>query len=315
MDQSQAQDLDLQRMIRVLRRVWKLVLLCALALAAATFLVSRAQTPVYRSSVTLGALPAGSSNADVNISLVGAPAVPPQVFDGALRSPQVSAFALQRLRGKLSAEEFETIAAALTTPDRFNETVTLEANVDQQQVGVYILSAVAAEPETARKVADAYAVGLLQWDRQRARQNILRALKTLEARGNALSRQIAEAQTRAGQSDTAVTRAADSEAVAQQISQLVVLSETVTGTLTSLTPATRPRDPVSPHPVRDAIIAFGAALFFGFLFASVADRLKRTAETAQIQESGTLRRQPGRMSNFHEDALVSTQESEGKRST
>lgn len=282
MDQSQAQDLDLQRLIRVIRRAGGPVLLGALLLAGATFLVSRAQPPQYRAGATLGALPTGSSNAELNASLSGAPALPPQVFAEALRSPQVSAFALQRLQRQLSSEAFGPLSAALSTPEGFGETVTLQADVDQQQVGVYVLSAQAPRAETARRVADAYAAGLLEWDRRRARQNIERALTTVQARGNALSRQIAEAQLGAGQTGVTATPAAARAALAQQISQLVVLSETVTGTLVALTPATSPPDPVSPRPLRDAALVFGAALFFGFLLAAVLDYARRTSLLTRV---------------------------------
>lgn len=285
MDQSQVQDLDLQRLIRVVRRAWWPVLLCALLLSGLTFVVSRAQTPEYRASATLGALPTGSGNADLNASLIGAPAVPPQVFSGALRSPQVSAFALQRLKRQLSPEVFTPLAAALAIPEHFSDLVTLQANVDQQQVGVYILSAAAPQADTARKVADAYAAGLLEWDRQRARQNILRALRTVQTRGNALSRQIAEAQVAAGQTGPSASQRAATAALSQQINQLVVLSETVTGTLASLTPATLPTDPVAPRPARNAALVFGATMFFGFLLAALLDRLRRAPVSAQLSGS------------------------------
>lgn len=242
------------------------ILLGALALAALAFVYSRSRPPVYRATASLAALPTSSGNSVINNTLVSAPALPAGVVGRALRSPDVTRDGVKRLRASVpdSAARRQTLAniAAELRSENYR-TIGLAAEIDQNLIGTYEISALAGTPEVARATADAFTAALLQWNRARALDGINRARTNLITQRDLLGGQLSAGGQAVGERTLEQMRSE----VVQQLQQVEVLRQTVSGTLFPIASAALPVDPVAPKPLRNAILTFGAALFFGVLLA------------------------------------------------
>ncbi|GHG11471.1 exoP [Deinococcus piscis] len=280
---SRAQDLDVAHLLRVLRSALLPLLLVSTALAAATYFYSQSRPPVYQASAGVAALPAAPSNTLLSNSLVTAPGLPAGVVSRALRSPEVTADALARLKKALpDAAQVDAISAAVSNEIRSGnyQTVSLQADIDQNLVGNYEILARAGTPEAAKATANAFTQALLAWDRDRALDGVNRARANLtnqldQLRGETTVGGQPVSQTTANQLRAEVTRS---------LQQLEVLRLTATGTLSLISGAVLPETPLAPRPLRDALLVLGAGLFFGLLFALLRDRLVQ-----RIQDSDSLR--------------------------
>ncbi|RTR25495.1 tyrosine-protein kinase domain-containing protein [Deinococcus radiophilus] len=286
LDTGHAQDLDLAALARLLRGAWLPILLTASALSTAAYFYADARPDVYRTSAGLAALPATSGNALISNSLVTAPALPPQVVDRALRSPEVTEAAFKALEDKgLDPAQRQAVVDAVQAEWRSGQyqTVTLSANVDQNLVGSYEVTAQAGSPEAAQATANAFARALLEWDRQRALNGVERAYSNLTTRLDVLD----GAPVVGGEAvDSATANQMRSEVV-QSLQQVEVLRETVSGTLSLIAGAVLPNEPVAPKPLRDALLVFGATVFAGLLLALARDRLvKRVQDTESLRSLG-----------------------------
>lgn len=281
---SRVQDLDIGTYLRVLRGALVPILLGALALAALAFVYSRSRPPVYRATASLAALPTSSGNSVINNTLVSAPALPAGVVGRALRSPDVTRDGVKRLRASVpdSAARRQTLAniAAELRSENYR-TIGLAAEIDQNLIGTYEISALAGTPEVARATADAFTAALLQWDRARALDGINRARTNLITQRDLLGGQLSAGGQAVGERTLEQMRSE----VVQQLQQVEVLRQTVSGTLSPIASAALPVDPVAPKPLRNAILTFGAALFFGVLLALLRDRLGKRVQDPDILRS------------------------------
>lgn len=280
---SQAQDLDVAHLARVLRRALLPLLLIPALLSAATYFYSQSRPPVYQASAGLAALPASSGNDVLSSSLVSAPGLPAGVVSRALRSPEVTTSALARLKKSLpDDQQYQLISEAVRAELRSGnyQTVNLQADIDQNLVGNYEIVAHAGTPEAAKAAADAFTQALLEWDRNRALEGVNRARTNLT---NQLE-QLRGGTTVAGQPVTAGTADQMRAEVTRSLQQLEVLRLTATGTLSLISGAVLPEAPISPRPLRDALLVLGAGLFFGLLFALLRDRLVQ-----RVQDEEALR--------------------------
>ncbi|WP_261665149.1 lipopolysaccharide biosynthesis protein [Deinococcus sp. Marseille-Q6407] len=280
---SQAQDLDITALTRTLRSALLPVLLVATVLSALSYFYSQSRPPVYQASAGVAALPSAAGNSLLNSSLVTAPGLPAGVVSRALRSPEVTDSALKGLQQTLTDKnQYEILAAAVRQELHSGDyrTVTLRSEIDQNLVGNYEIVASAGTPEAAKATANAFARALLDWDRARALEGVDRA------RTNLLNQleQLREQPTVGGQAvgqDTANQMRAE---VARSLQQVEVLRLTASGTLSLISGAVLPADPVSPRPLRDAALVFGASLFFGILLSLLRDRLVQ-----RVQDEEALR--------------------------
>ena len=281
--QSRVQDLDVSTYARVLRGAILPILLAAVALSALAYVYSRSRPPVYRATASLAALPTNSGNSVINNSLVTAPALPAGVVSRALRSPDVTLDGTKRLSASVpdSAARRETLAAIESeVHSESYRTVQLTSEIDQNLIGTYEISAQAGTPEVAKAAADAFAAALLAWDRARALEGIDRARTNLMTQRDLLNGQL----TAGGQTVGERTLEQMRSEVVQQLQQVEVLRQTVSGTLTPIATAALPVDPIAPKPLRNALLTFGAVLFFGLLLALLRDRLGK-----RVQDAETLR--------------------------
>lgn len=267
----------------MLRGAWGPVLLTSLALSALAWAYSSSRPAEYLATTSLAALPTNSSNSVINNSLVTAPALPAGVVERALRSPTVKDDALKRLQGSLSgtARRTTSVRAFLSRlRSASDELVALKAEIDQNLTGSYEISARGPTPTLATATADAFTQALLAWDRQRALEGINRARTNLLTQRDLLNGQLSTGGQNVGESTLTQMRSE----VAQALQQIEVLRRTVTGALTPISPAVPPTQPVSPRPLRDALLTFGATAFFGVLLALLRDRLGQ-----RVRDADTLK--------------------------
>lgn len=272
------QDLNLAELLLVLRRALLPLLAAALALALAAYLIGAARPPMYQAVASLAALPTGSGNQLVNSALMTAPALPPSVVARALRSPVVYGDALARLRASGAWPDLNGFTAEVLEETRTGDyrRVTLASDTDQNFVGVYEVRVQAEDPALAQAAAQAFGSALLTWDRQRAQAGVRDARRNLEVQNSELRRRIAL-------SPPVEARALEQarSGVLGQIQQVDLLAQTVSGTLTALAPPVLPANPVSPRPLRDALIVALATLFFGMLFALLREQLRPRIRSAE----------------------------------
>lgn len=299
MPTDQPKDLDLTALLRVLRRAALPLLATALLLAGLTYLLSGSRPAVYEGSASVAALPTGSGNSVILQTLVTAPPLPPAVVERALRSPAVWQSALTELRRTVPdsparRELLDTLRSEASAGE--GRSVTLTAEVNQDFVGVYEIAVRAPTPELAQGGADAFARALLEWDRQRALGGVVRARQNLVTERDDLTARIAAAPTPLDERTLERLRGD----VVQRLQQVEVLEQTVSGTLSALAGAVRPQSPVAPRPLRDALLVFGATLFFGVLLLSLLDSLRPRVRGPEdlrglgLSVLGTLPPLPGR---------------------
>lgn len=271
---TQAQDLDLSYFARVLRGAMLPMLLFSTALAALAYFYSKSQPEVFQATASLAALPANSGNSLINNTLVTAPALPANVVARAIHSSAVTTSAFKRIDAQFpgSAVAAQTVQAIREELQSGNyHTVSLGAEIDQNLVGSYEISVLAGSPQVAKGAADAFAQALLEWDRERALNGINRARTNLLTQRDMLNR----GMLAGGEVVTGRTLDQLQSEVVQSLQQIEMLRQTVSGTLTPLSEAVLPVQAVAPKPVRNALLTFGAALFFSLLGVLARDRMSR----------------------------------------
>ena len=261
------------------RSIW-VILAVALLGGGLTYLVSSWQPAEYETSTSIAALSGETGNSVVSSTLVTAPPLPQSVVQNALRSRRVLGLTADQLRASdLNVQDKAALIAGLEA-----ESVTgryrllrLLASIDpQQQTGIYELRAHTRSPQTAQVLADASAQALLIWDREQAAQNINRAQRTLSQQLANVDARLAAGPGAADLNALQVTRAD----LREKLGQISALLTAVGGTLSLVSEAQLPRLPVSPRPLRDAALVFGALLFFASLGALLLDALRKRINSA-----------------------------------
>ncbi|WP_029477074.1 P-loop NTPase [Deinococcus frigens] len=274
MTAERPQDLDVPSILRVIRRAALPIVAAALCLAALTFVYASSRPAMYLATASLSALPVGSGNSVINSTLVTAPPLPPAVVQRALRSPEVVRAALKRLEtARPDSPERRSFAGELRREFQLGDprSVQLGAEINQDFVGVYEISALAPTPELAQGAANSFQNALLEWDRQRALTGIARARTNLTNQRADLNARIARGGDPIGVRTLEQLRLD----VVERLQQVEVLEQTVSGTLSRLAAASLPVQSAQPRPVRDALLVAAASVFFGLLIAFVLDQLQK----------------------------------------
>ncbi|GGL98397.1 P-loop NTPase [Deinococcus aerophilus] len=268
------QDLDLSSLLRVLRRAALPILIVALAVSTLVYFYSSTRPAVYQATASLSALPTSGGNSVINNTLVTAPQLPPGVVARAMRSPAVVDGAVSRLQAAVPdspARRAFVEGLQLEARTGRRELVRLSTDVNQDFVGVYEISALAATPQLAQAAANSFSASLLEWDRQRALTGITRARQNLVTQRADLTARIA----RGGNALDLRTLEQLRLDIVERLQQVEVLEQTVSGTLNALASATPPTDPAAPRPLRDTLLSFAACVFFGTLLAFALDQMKQ----------------------------------------
>lgn len=276
-------ELDLRAYLHVLRnRKWIVVGIVVIVVSAAMAFTFR-QTPIYRAEAEV-LLRARSSDSLFNPQAglaYGDPTRRIQTEIQVLRSPEVARRAADQLgfRAKASGRPLG-------------------------QTDVVVVSATSPDPRRAAKVANAFAAAYVEFRRDQEVEDIAASVSGLQAKIDEIQAQIDSAAPRAaptttakpaaGAAKTTSTTTIDSAerqslisqqaAFKQQLDQLAVSQSIRTGGAQVVARAVVPTAPVSPTPVRNAVLALVVGLMFGVAGAFVIDHLDDTVKTREDVE-------------------------------
>ena len=144
------------------------------------------------------------------------------------------------------------------------------------------VTATSPDPELAAAAANAYAGAYIAWRKERTQLQITTGI-------DALKKELSGFEGAAKQSTEYLV-------LAQRLQDLKLLEATATGNFRVLVPATVPETPVSPKPLRSAILGFAVGLFaaigLAFLLEQFDTRLRHADDAARILHLPILGRIP-----------------------
>jgi capsular exopolysaccharide synthesis family protein len=261
----------------VRRRIW-LIALCGVLVPAAVVAYSLAQEKEYRTSATLLLRESDSP------ALIDAASTPPSSQDETRRAAtDVSLAGLP-------------VVAARTARRLGLEPGDVASRVDVAPVGSTDLTTVQAtdrSPAVADRLANAYAQELIRLRRNAAIVDVGRAQATVRARLAAVNARLALLQrARTGPRRLRSQRAAEGRALRDERDKLLQrqgdlrsLADATTGNVELVQRAGVPSSPVSPKPLRNAVIGVGLGLVLGIALALLFEMLdRRLHDPAEVTE-------------------------------
>ena len=252
------QEVDLSVLWRGIRRRLGWILGAAALLAVLTYFWSRSQPPVYGASATL--IASGNQNSDGALggALVRAPSLPEGAIQQAMQSTLIIEPLLKKLQNEASipAAEKEQLILKLTdelSAQRLN-TITLTSRLDQNSggAGIYTVSARAGTPESVATLANLASQSLLNWDRDRAVENVRRAAAGYRAQLAQVDQQLADQSVDTLERQTLIARRTTLQT---SLANVTILEDATVGVLSRLSNAVQPAQPLAPKPFRNAVLA------------------------------------------------------------
>src|SRR5665648_876809 len=258
------------------RRKWIILLVVVVATASAFYFSCR-QLKVYEANADL----IYEKPLDISNPLTGQSYTDPnerslelQSVGSVLASPDMQSRANGLLKEKGVAVSGFAVSAAPV-----QNTAAGSASTSGNVVRITATSHVA---ELARAAANAYATAYIDWRKERVQAQISSGIDALKKK-------------LAGYEGVA-TVSTEYLVMAQRLQDLQLLAATATGNFRVLVPATAPETPVSPKPLRSAILGFGVGLFaaigLAFLLEQFDTRLRHADEVARILRRPILGRIP-----------------------
>jgi capsular exopolysaccharide synthesis family protein len=279
-------DINLLQVFGTLRRSLLPILGATVLVGAATYVVSRSQPPVYESRSSIISLFSSAGNQVINNTLVTAPPLPQGALDEALRSSSVTQTIMERVTAaQLDPRSTEQIRKGLQDSLATGNVSMIKVNsrLDTQQRGVYEIVAQARTSEAARVLAGATVNALLAWDGARAQRGVTNARLNIEAQLKALDTRLSSVP--AGSPDGLSLTAARG-LLLQNLSQVAVLEQTSSGTLSPGADPSDPVTPVAPRPTRNAALATLLTLFaasgLALLLSSLRGRVNDAADLMSL---------------------------------
>lgn len=270
--------MGLQDYIRATRaRPW-IVLLTTVIVAAVSVVVSYLQAPIYQgeASVLLTQQNAAST-------ILGSPQ--PQISNqpdrdvmtqvGVIRSPGI----LQQVIRTLNLR---------TTPAELLNHVNVSTDGQTDIVTIEVKDGSMVRPAA---IANTLAQTYVRWSQDRERASIESAANDVESRLAAAQQQIVSAQASLLKGDPSGAKQVGLEAanslyrtLADQLEQLKINAQLVTGSGSILSSATPNPVPVSPKPARDGVLGLAMGLVLGIGMAFVAKTLDNTIKSSDVAE-------------------------------
>jgi Mrp family chromosome partitioning ATPase len=150
-----------------------------------------------------------------------------------------------------------------------------------QSSSVVSVIATSGEADYSAAVANTYAEEFVDWRKENMTARITGAI-------DAVSKKVRAFKGSKESSDYLI--------LAQRLQDLQILRDTITGNFRVLVPATAPTAPISPKPLRSAILGFGVGLFAGiglaFLLEQFDTRVRRADDVAALLRQPVLARIP-----------------------
>jgi Mrp family chromosome partitioning ATPase len=257
------------------RRKWVIILVTVVATAAA-FGFSYRQAKVYEAQADL----IYEQQFDVANPLTGQSYTDPTQrsaeltsVNAIIQSPTISHRVTTALEEKgLPTSGYEVRAEV--AQDQASATGT-------QSSSVVSVIATSGEADYSAAVANTYAEEFVDWRKENMTARITGAI-------DAVSKKVRAFKGSKESSDYLI--------LAQRLQDLQILRDTITGNFRVLVPATAPTAPISPKPLRSAILGFGVGLFAGiglaFLLEQFDTRVRRADDVAALLRQPVLARIP-----------------------
>lgn len=277
------QEIDLTTLWRGVQRSLPWILGASALAGAGTYFWSDSQPRVYSASSTLISSGNAASPTDsiIGNSTVRAGALPEGAVAQAMQSTSVLVPLINALKtdNAIPAEEKARLSASLEKELRHQqlETVTLTSRIEQYSggSGIYTINARARTPEAAAQVANLASTSLLNWDRGRALENIRRAEAGFKSQLAQIEQQLKEAP--AGlERQTLIAKRAN---VQTSLTQIGIMENSATGSLSLLSNAVAPLQADAPKPVRNAVLVTLLSLLLGSGIAALRTVLDRTVRS------------------------------------
>lgn len=279
MEQQNDQTPSLEDFFRIFKRGLLLATIGMFLAAGGIYLLSQTQEPLYQARSTILAAQSSPDLRTFDMSLVTASPLDANSYSLAATSTPVLESALEVL-------ENEDMGNLTVRQLRGSTRVRTEVGSNTTLIHIDVSDPV---PEVAARKADAVAAALLRWDAGRAQYTLNTVITTLENQVAALATRINQLNTLTEDSLVEDERIGLATLRAQQQTQLGLaraLSHSVVGLLEVIEPATTPRTPISPRPVRNAVLA--SILTFALVYVVVLlrdalnTRLRDLDELAQV---------------------------------
>lgn len=273
-------DDDLRSVLTTLRKGWPYLLLLPLLAAGATYGLVRQQPPVYQSRTSLMASPMRYANPALQGTVITASQLPTGAVAEVIHSRAVIDHMIQDLQAStLPAELKQRISSDLVkefSANRFAR-IKVSSRLDYQGAGVYDITANGETPAAAQLLAGSAVEGLQVWDRDRAQEGVAQARQSLQRQLDSLNSRLTSLP--AGSVERESLNAARGQLLLN-LSQASVFEEGAVGSLTVLASANAPSLPVSPKPLRNAVMAFTLMLLVTAAGLLVRAALRRKVTTA-----------------------------------
>ena len=276
-DTGEPQGVTLRDYLEVLwRRKW-IILLVIVVVTASAFFFSVRQPKQYEASADL----IYEKGLDISNPLTGQTYTDPNErtlelnsVGSVLTSPDMEKRADKVLRNHGAAVTGFKVTSA--------PVIDTNAAAGSTSSNVVRVTATSESPRLAAAAANAYAEAFIAWRNERVQNQIENAVVALKDKLASYS--------------GAAKKSTDYLVLAQRLQDLQILQATATGNFRVLVPATVPDAPVSPKPLRSALLGFGVGLFaaigLAFLLEQFDTRVRRSEEVAQIIRQPILGRIP-----------------------
>ncbi|MFC6592750.1 AAA family ATPase [Deinococcus lacus] len=286
MNESTERNIDFGTVLRSLKRQLPWLVTVPLLAAGLVYFWSASQPPVYTATMSLMASNPVAQSADsvLGSALVTAPPLPEGAISEALHSDAVLLPLMQAVRAsdRITPVERERVTQELTEDlrNRRLETITLVSRVEQfsNGNGIHSLTVRAGDPKSAAAIANMAGQALLDWDRNRALENIKRAEAGFRAQLEQVDEQLASAGSSGLDRETLL---ASRTSIVRNLSNVSILENSAVGILRPLSSAVEPLRPVAPRPLRNAALAWlTAALLLALynVFSVLLDRTIRSED-------------------------------------
>ncbi len=282
-NESQIREVDISFLWRALKRYLPWVLMAPVLLGTLAFVLSRQQPAVYEAAATLFATNATAAPDSVSgQATVNAPPLPEGVMSQALQSEQILLPVLQTLEknSAIPQEEKARLGRQIRREiqDQNLKTLTLTSRLDFNGNGTYTVRSRARHPEAARVLANLTSAALVNWDRGRGLTTIRLGLSGFDAQLKEINAQLSGRALTPTERQSLLARQAR---IQDSRVQLAILENSAVGVLSPLVSAQVPRLPVSPKPVRNAVLAALLGLLLGVAGAALASLSDRTIRTEE----------------------------------
>ncbi|MEW6421435.1 MAG: cellulose synthase operon protein YhjQ/BcsQ, partial [Deinococcota bacterium] len=272
-----------------LRRHALPLLSAALLAGGITYVVAARQAPAYETMSSVVSVNNGARNLPEN-SLIPAPSLAPGVLQEALRDRTVIADIVRRILASdlppaLARDLARTVEAQQNNTTFKPVTITSSNNSSSRSdLDLYEVWGQTTNPASAQVLVNASVAALMQWDRERALEQIALARTSLQQQIAALARSAPPINASNARWDAyEATRAQ----LLRSLAQVELLSPAAVGTLEVVARAPEPTQPAGPGPLRRAILAALLTLFAASAAVLLYESWRRRVYDAQsLRELG-----------------------------